>query len=215
VSLPISLLFPAAPFFFPSPCSPRPWPGALAPGPSLPSPRGSPPRRARPRPSPRFDALARPRRGCLRRSRSPLTSGAVHVAPCPRPPAQPRCWHSELGPDAVPAAPRNASARRSLPSAAPPSPPRLRPARPWLGYGARPWHAPARCGLPCPAPAWLPHLTLPLPRRGDGAPARLAAPARGAVRRAPARRGSPAPTPVPAWPRLGVARLCSPAQPRP
>jgi hypothetical protein len=55
LSLPISLPFPAAPpFFFPGPCSPRPWPGALGPAPArvARSPRGSPPRRARPAPPP-------------------------------------------------------------------------------------------------------------------------------------------------------------------
>jgi hypothetical protein len=72
VSLPISLAFPAAPLLLPRPLlaasvarRTRPRLGAcsLAPGPG-PSPRGSPPRRARPRPSTRPGVrVARPRRG--------------------------------------------------------------------------------------------------------------------------------------------------------
>eukprot|EP00267_Zea_mays_P046356 XP_020398727.1 vegetative cell wall protein gp1-like [Zea mays] len=174
-----------------SPCSPRP---------GLPSRAAASSGVRGLDPPPRLDALARPRRGCPRRARSPS-----RPARCARPPAL-GSRRSELGPGAVPTAPMRCldvaarprgpaygaafPARRGSPSSAP---------SPSGSALAWPWRVAAAC--PCPAPVspprrGSPHPTLPLPRRGSGAPARLAAPACGAARRAPTRRGSPAPAPV-------------------
>eukprot|EP00267_Zea_mays_P051680 XP_020404664.1 uncharacterized protein LOC109944345 [Zea mays] len=164
-------------------------------------------------------------------TRSPSPAPARSPSPCPAPtwlprrsgvPVRHRPWRGSPAP-ARSAAVRgadpllSAAARpRGSPSPAPP-PSGSAPAWPWRAAVARPRHAPARRGLPCPAPvqprqgAAPPHPTSPLPRHGGGAPAWLAAPTRGAARRAPALRGSPAPAPIPAWPHLGAARPCSPS----
>jgi hypothetical protein len=129
------------------------------------------------------------------------------------PPAQRRA-RSVAVRGVAPCSARRSPAQRGSPS---PNPPPSGSAP--VGHGAWPRRG---CGVSLPgaaspasprcstAPARPPHLTSPLPRRGSGAPAPLAVPARGAARRAPDLRGSPAPAPVPAWPRLGAAAACSP-----
>jgi hypothetical protein len=162
----------------------RPWRATRSrphPG-AAPSPAA---RRPPPRPQCARPPRARPRRG-------PLLGAAL-----------PAAWHSP--------------ARRGSPS---PPPSGSAPAWPWRAVAACPCpssvappcprRAPARRGLPCPAPVQ--------PRSGV-APSLLARPRRslGAMRSL-ARRGSPASAPVPAWPRLGAARPCFPghgAVPRP